>query len=122
MLAAAATPIIVQPEHAPIHWEAVLITAVPAFFACVAAIATAALGLRTKAKVEQEIAPRLASVDRAVNGVADPSLPTLRENVAALAEHTLTPEQRPEPSTAESRAAESEATAESRAAESEASP
>jgi hypothetical protein len=66
----------------PIHWEAVLITAIPAGCAMIAAIASGIfsyLAARTGTRNKQH----LVSIDRAVNGAQDGE-PTLRENVVAI--------------------------------------
>jgi hypothetical protein len=71
---------VVREAHAgPIHWEAVLLTAVPATIAAVAAVATGIVGRRTKQHV--------AAIDNAVNGI-EPGHPTLREKVEAIADAT----------------------------------
>lgn len=62
-------------ESAPIHWEAVLVTAVPAFLSMVAAIGAALIGRRNHEKIK--------SIDNAVNGTA-PGEATLRETVEAM--------------------------------------
>lgn len=71
---------IVERQEA-IHWEAVLITAVPAFFAMVAAIGTAWIGRKNKQHLE--------AIDKSVNGI-EPGNPTLRESVEKIAENTET--------------------------------
>lgn len=70
-----------------IHWEAVLITAVPAFFGMVGTIVLGAIALHQKGKLE-ETAVRVRSIDTAVNGT-EPHQATLRENVQAVADHVL---------------------------------
>lgn len=66
-------------DAAPIHWEAVLITAVPATLALCGTIVTSLVGWRNR--------KRLAAIDTAVNGV-EPGQPTLREKVEAVAAAT----------------------------------
>lgn len=68
-------------ESNTIHWEAVAITAVPAFLAMFGSVVTALLGRRNK--------KHLQSIDNAVNGV-EPGKPTMRENVEAIAQNTGT--------------------------------
>ena len=68
----ASTTIIEQ--QSSIHWEAVLITAVPAFLAMVGSIVAAVLGHFN--------GRRIRSVDRAVNGTEEGE-PTIRESVEA---------------------------------------
>lgn len=64
-------------ESSPVHWEAVLITAVPATLALLGTIVTALLGRRNK--------QHLTAIDEAVNGV-ESEQPTLREKVEAIAD------------------------------------
>ena len=59
----------------PIHWEAVLVSAVPAFFAMLAAVGAAWIGARSR--------QHLRSIDRAVNGTK-PGESTLRESVEQI--------------------------------------
>lgn len=67
-------------EHAaPIHWEAVLITAIPATLAF--------LGSVVAALVARKNHSHLQAIDQAVNGV-EPGAPTVREKVEAIAAKT----------------------------------
>lgn len=59
----------------PIHWEAVLVTAIPSFCAMVAALGAAWIGTRNK--------QHLRSIDHAVNGTK-PGQSTLRESVEQI--------------------------------------
>lgn len=69
---------VVRETHAgPIHWEAVLLTAIPATVAAIAAVVTGAIARRTKQHV--------AAIDNAVNGVEE-GHPTLREKVETIAD------------------------------------
>jgi hypothetical protein len=70
-----AQQIIVESQNSSIHWEAVLVTAIPAMAGAIAAIAAAYMGTRNKT--------HLKSIDRAVNGT-EPHEATLRENVEAI--------------------------------------
>lgn len=71
----AATTTIIEYGKQPIHWEAVLITAVPAFFAMVGGIAAAVFGHFNGKHVR--------AIDRAVNGIEEGN-PTIRENVEQI--------------------------------------
>jgi hypothetical protein len=73
---------VVHEVTTPIHWEAVLITAVPATLATIGTIATAFIAARA-AKVGAANKVHLQSIDKAVNGVPD-GAPTLREEVSAV--------------------------------------
>ena len=73
----AAQQIIIEAQNNQVHWEAVLITAIPASLAAIAAIFAAYMGTRNKG--------HLKSIDKAVNGTG-PGEPTLRENVTQINE------------------------------------
>jgi hypothetical protein len=68
-----ATTIVYEQSQA-IHWEAVLVTAVPAFLAMVGSIVAAVFGHYNGRRVR--------SIDKAVNGTGDGE-PTIRESVEA---------------------------------------
>jgi hypothetical protein len=63
----------------PIHWEAVLLTAIPATLTLVGVIVTSIIASRA-AKIGQANKEHLISIDKAVNGVEE-GAPTLREQV-----------------------------------------
>lgn len=71
--------VIVQQQQTP--WETVLVTAVPSFFAMVAAIGAAWVGKRNHEKIK--------SIDNAVNGTKE-GAPTLRETVEVASENVKT--------------------------------
>lgn len=62
-------------ERSQVHWEAVLVTAIPSFFAMVAAIGAAWISGRVRRHVQ--------SIDKAVNGTT-PGEPTIRESVEQI--------------------------------------
>jgi hypothetical protein len=83
-------------EQAPIHWEAVLITAVPSFFAMIAALGAAIIGVKNHGKIgsidhavngtlpgEATLREETQAVNHAVNG-ADDGAPSIKEDVATL--------------------------------------
>jgi len=66
----------------PIHWEAVLVTAIPATIAGVFSL-TAAIVASRAARVGRANKQHLQAIDAAVNGV-DGDAPTLRETVEQI--------------------------------------
>lgn len=78
----------------PIHWEAVLVTAIPAGCALVAAV-TSAVFSYLAAKRGTANKAHLVTIDEAVNGVG-PDDRSLRENVQELvARKDLDPDKEP---------------------------
>lgn len=72
-----AETIVLQQQPVPVHWEAVLVTAVPALFAM--------LGVIAVAYMQFGIHKRVKSIDTAVNGT-EPGKPTIRESVENINE------------------------------------
>lgn len=76
-----ATTIIIE-HPMPVQWQAVLVAALPAFFAMVAALGAAVLGYKNHGKITV-IDRKASSIDAAVNGT-QVGAPTIRENVEAI--------------------------------------
>jgi hypothetical protein len=75
MIAAATTIVLQQPV--PVHWEAVLVTAIPALFAMIGVLGLGYMQFGIKRHVK--------AIDAAVNGI-EPGRPTIRESVEATGE------------------------------------
>jgi hypothetical protein len=78
-----ATTLIIE-RASPVHWEAVLVTAVPALFAMIGVLGLGYMQWVMHGKANN-IEAKATSIDKAVNGTPE-GVPTLREKVQAIDE------------------------------------